>query len=46
MFILGDPMKKYFSFQNAPMTIVVALIVMSWLSLLSVVFFGEFTGRY
>ena len=46
IFIVGDSMKKYFTFQSAPMTIVVALIVMSWLSFLSVVLFGEFTGRY
>ena len=39
-------MKKYFTFQSAPMTIVVALIVLSWLSFLSVVLFGEFSGRY
>lgn len=39
-------MKKYFTFQSAPMTIVVVLVVLSWLSLLSVVLFGEFSGRY
>ena len=33
-------MKEYFTFDNLPMTIIVALIVMSWLSALSVIFFG------
>jgi hypothetical protein len=33
-------MKDYFTFYNLPLTIVVALIVMSWLSALSVIFFG------
>jgi len=33
-------MKEYFTFDNLPMTIIIALIVMSWLSALSVIFFG------
>jgi hypothetical protein len=33
-------MKDYFTFYNLPLTIVVLLIVMSWLSALSVIFFG------
>ncbi|CAG0955852.1 hypothetical protein MTYP_00456 [Methylophilaceae bacterium] len=33
-------MKQYFTFYNFPLTIVVVLIVMSWLSALSVIFFG------
>lgn len=33
-------MKEYFAFDNLPMTIIVALIVMAWLSALSVIFFG------
>lgn len=33
-------MKEYFTFDNLPMTIIVALIVMAWLSALSVIFFG------
>lgn len=39
-------MKKYFSFENGAMTFTVALIVFSWLSFLSVILFGEFSGRY
>jgi|JRYL01.1.fsa_nt_gb hypothetical protein len=33
-------MKDYFTFYNLPLTIVIVLIVMSWLSALSVIFFG------
>ncbi len=33
-------MKDYFTFDNLPLTIIIALIVMSWLSALSVIFFG------
>lgn len=33
-------MKEYFTFYNFPLTIVVILITMSWLSALSVIFFG------
>jgi len=33
-------MKEMFTFQNLPLTIIVALIVVSWLSFLSVVFFS------
>lgn len=29
-----------FSFENLPLTLTIALIVMSWLSFLSVIFFG------
>ncbi|ACL74062.1 hypothetical protein Tgr7_2992 [Thioalkalivibrio sulfidiphilus HL-EbGr7] len=29
-----------FSFENFPLTLTIALIVMSWLSFLSVIFFG------
>jgi len=33
-------MKSYFTFENAPLTIVVILITWSWLSALSVIFFS------
>jgi hypothetical protein len=33
-------MKDYFTFDNLPLTIIIALIVMSWLSAFSVIFFG------
>lgn len=33
-------MKTYFTFDNLPMTIVVALIVLAWSSILSVILFG------
>lgn len=33
-------MKEHFTFYNLPLTIVVILIAMSWLSALSVIFFG------
>jgi len=33
-------MKDMFTFQNFPMVIIVALIAVSWLSFLSVIFFG------
>lgn len=33
-------MKSYFSFDNLPLTIVVLLIVLSWLSALSVILFS------
>lgn len=33
-------MKSYFTFDNFPMTIVIVLIVMAWLSILSVILFG------
>ncbi|MEY3747816.1 MAG: hypothetical protein RL194_1275 [Pseudomonadota bacterium] len=33
-------MKEHFTFDNLPMTIIIALIVLSWLSALSVIFFG------
>ncbi len=33
-------MKSYFTFENAPLTIVVLLITWSWLSALSVIFFS------
>jgi hypothetical protein len=33
-------MKSYFTFDNFPMTIVLALIVLSWSSILSVILFG------
>jgi len=32
--------EKMFTFQGFPMTLVVALIAMAWLSFLSVIFFG------
>lgn len=32
-------MKSYFTFENLPLTIVIALITWSWLSALSVIFF-------
>ncbi len=31
-------MKEFFTFENFPLTMVVILIVMSWLSVLSVIF--------
>ena len=33
-------MKSYFTFENLPMTIIVALITMSWASALSVILFS------
>lgn len=33
-------MKSYFTFENLPMTIIVTLITMSWVSALSVILFG------
>ncbi len=33
-------MKDYFTFYNLPLTIVIVLIAMSWLSVLSVIIFG------
>ncbi len=33
-------MKEYFTFEKLPLTITVGLITMSWLSALSVIFFG------
>jgi len=33
-------MKEYFTFESFPFTFIVGLIVFSWLSLLSVIFFG------
>ncbi len=33
-------MKDYFTFYNFPLTIVIALITMSWLSIFSVILFG------
>ena len=33
-------MKEMFTFQNFPMVIIVALIIVSWVSFLSVIFFG------
>ena len=33
-------MKSYFTFDNLPLTITVGLIVMAWLSALSVILFG------
>ena len=33
-------MKSLFSFQNLPLTIIVLLIIWSWLSVLSVIIFG------
>lgn len=33
-------MKSHFTFDNLPLTIVVALITMSWLSALSVIIFA------
>ena len=33
-------MKDMFTFQNLPMAIIIALIAVSWLSFLSVIFFG------
>jgi hypothetical protein len=33
-------MKDYFTFDNLPLTIIIALIVMSWLSVFSVILFG------
>lgn len=33
-------MKSWFSFQNLPLTIIVLLIIWSWLSALSVIIFG------
>jgi hypothetical protein len=33
-------MKDMFTFQNFPMVIIVALIVVAWVSFLSVIFFG------
>jgi len=33
-------MKDYFTFYNLPLTIVIVLITMSWLSILSVILFG------
>ncbi len=32
--------KSYFTFANLPLTITIGLIVMSWLSAFSVIFFG------
>jgi hypothetical protein len=34
-------MKSYFTFENAPLTIVWALIAWSWFSALSVIFFSK-----
>lgn len=31
-------MKKFFTFENLPMTVVIAMIVFAWLSALSVIF--------
>lgn len=33
-------MKDYFTFYNLPLTIVIVLITMSWLSIFSVILFG------
>jgi len=33
-------MKDMFTFQNFPMAIIIALVVVAWLSFLSVIFFG------
>lgn len=33
-------MKDMFTFQNFPMLIIVAMVVISWLSFLSVIFFA------
>ncbi len=33
-------MKEMFTFQNLPMLIIVALVVVAWASFLSVLFFG------
>lgn len=33
-------MKEYFTFHNLPLTIIIGLVVMSWLSFLSVIFTG------
>jgi hypothetical protein len=33
-------MKSHFTFDNLPLTITVGLIIMSWLSALSVIIFG------
>jgi hypothetical protein len=33
-------MKSHFTFENLPLTITVGLIAMSWMSALSVIFFG------
>ena len=33
-------MKSLFSFQNLPLTIIVLLIIWSWISVLSVIIFG------
>jgi len=38
-FWIDSPMKSLFTFENLPMTIIVALIVMAWLSALSVILF-------
>ena len=32
-------MKEYFTFDNLPLTLIVALIAWSWISVLSVIFF-------
>lgn len=32
--------KSYFTFENLPLTITIALIIVSWLSILSVILFG------
>lgn len=33
-------MKDMFTFQNFPMVVIIALVIISWLSFLSVVLFG------
>ncbi len=33
-------MKEYFNFYNLPLTIIIGLVVMSWVSFLSVIFTG------
>ncbi|WP_264193800.1 hypothetical protein [Methylobacillus caricis] len=35
-----DGIKSYFTFENLPLTITIALIAMSWFSVLSVIIFG------
>ncbi|WP_268866865.1 hypothetical protein [Methylobacillus arboreus] len=35
-----EGIKSYFTFENFPLTITIGLIAMSWLSALSVIFFG------
>lgn len=35
-----DGLKSYFTFENLPLTITIALIILAWLSALSVILFG------